>query len=58
MAESQLRFLSGNEFKIGQAKKILEPCGIEVVPIEFKIEELQTTSPRTIRFSQEYLHAA
>lgn len=43
MAGSQLRFLSGNEFKIAEAKQILGPCGIEVVPIDYKIEELQTT---------------
>jgi XTP/dITP diphosphohydrolase len=43
MPGSPLRFLSANEFKIAEATKILAPCGIEIVPIAHKIEELQTT---------------
>lgn len=39
----QLRFLSGNKFKISEAEKILSPIGVDIVPIEHKIEELQTT---------------
>lgn len=40
---TQLRFLSRNPFKIKEAKSILESVGVEVVPIEYKIDELQTT---------------
>jgi XTP/dITP diphosphohydrolase len=37
-----LRFLSANEFKTKEAKAILAPIGVDVVPINHKIEELQT----------------
>ena len=40
---TQLRFLSGNQFKIKEAEQILGAVGVEVVPIRHKIEELQTT---------------
>lgn len=38
----KLRFLSSNEFKIGEATEILKGVGIDVVPVKFKITELQT----------------
>jgi XTP/dITP diphosphohydrolase len=38
----KLRFLSSNEFKIREAMEILKRVGIEVVPVKFKITELQT----------------
>jgi XTP/dITP diphosphohydrolase len=38
----EIRFISGNEFKIEEAKEILQSSGITVVPVNLKIEELQT----------------
>jgi len=38
----KLRFVSRNEFKLAEAKTILQPVGIEVVPLKETIEELQT----------------
>lgn len=38
----KLRFVSGNEFKIKEARVILGAACIEVIPIELSIEELQT----------------
>jgi len=40
---TQLRFLSGNEFKIKEAEQILGPIDVDVIPVRLKIEELQTT---------------
>jgi XTP/dITP diphosphohydrolase len=39
----RLRFLSNNAFKIAEVQRILGPVGIEIVPIDKKIEEIQTT---------------
>lgn len=38
----KIRFLSGNEHKIAEVKKILEPVGVEIISVPQKIEELQT----------------
>lgn len=38
----KIRFLSSNVYKILEVKRILEPAGLEVIPVEAKIEELQT----------------
>lgn len=38
----EIRFLSGNEFKIKEAALILERAGVSVVPVKAKVEELQT----------------
>jgi XTP/dITP diphosphohydrolase len=38
-----LRFLSANKHKIAEAKQILEPIGLKIVPIHQKIDELQIT---------------
>ncbi len=38
----EIRFISGNEFKISEAKEILQESGIDVIPVNLKIEELQT----------------
>jgi len=38
----EIRFLSGNKFKIEEASLILESAGISVVPVNAKVEELQT----------------
>lgn len=38
----RLRFLSSNPHKISEVRAILEPAGVEIVPISTKIEELQT----------------
>lgn len=38
----EIRFLSGNNFKIKEASLILERVGVSVVPVNAKVEELQT----------------
>lgn len=38
----KLRFVSRNEYKLAEAKLILERVGIEIVPLKETIEELQT----------------
>ena len=43
-----LRFLSANNFKIKEAEVILGSVGVEVVPIRYKIEELQTTDTQRL----------
>ncbi|MCY9529334.1 hypothetical protein M5X04_08315 [Paenibacillus alvei] len=37
-----IRFISGNNYKINEAKLILKDSGINVIPYNVKIEELQT----------------
>ena len=37
-----LRFLSSNKFKIAETESILKPVGINIIPVNIKIEELQT----------------
>jgi len=38
----KLRFISGNQYKIAEVKDILHSSDIEIVPINIKIQELQT----------------
>ncbi len=38
----KIRFLSGNQHKLNEVRKILEPAGVEVIAVREKIEELQT----------------
>jgi len=38
----KIRFLSANELKLAEVRTILEPVGVEVVPIARRIEEIQT----------------
>ncbi len=38
----EVRFLSGNQFKIQEASMILKGAGVSVVPVNTKVEELQT----------------
>lgn len=38
----KIRFMSGNEHKIAEVRRILNPVGVEIVPVSKKIEELQT----------------
>jgi XTP/dITP diphosphohydrolase len=38
----EIRFLSGNSFKIEEASLILKEAGVSVVPVNVKVEELQT----------------
>ncbi|MFD1735419.1 non-canonical purine NTP pyrophosphatase [Bacillus salitolerans] len=40
-----IRFLSGNKFKIIEANKILNNIGVNIVPINIKIDEIQTEDP-------------
>lgn len=44
----RVRFLSKNEHKIAEARKILEPLGTEVVPISVAIDEIQTADVEAI----------
>jgi XTP/dITP diphosphohydrolase len=45
---SKIRFLSNNKFKIQEAKRILNPNGFTIVPIKYKIEELQTENTESL----------
>lgn len=38
----EIRFLSGNKYKIEEASLILKEVGVSVVPVNAKVEELQT----------------
>lgn len=38
----KLRFMSGNEYKVAEVKRILTTSGVDIVPVSMKIEELQT----------------
>ncbi|UQY45137.1 non-canonical purine NTP pyrophosphatase [Erwinia sp. PK3-005] len=38
----KIRFLSSNELKLDEVRKILEPIGVEVLPVACRIEEIQT----------------
>lgn len=38
----ELRFISGNQYKLAESKAILGPLGFEVIPISLKIAEIQT----------------
>lgn len=38
----EIRFLSGNKFKIKEASLILESAGVSIISVEAKVEELQT----------------
>lgn len=44
----KIRFLSSNEFKIGETKKMFEDSNIEIVPLKIKIEELQTSDEKKL----------
>ena len=37
-----IRFISANSFKIAEVRKILEPVGVNITPVELDIRELQT----------------
>lgn len=43
MTTFNVRFVSSNHYKIEEAKFILSPINVNVIPIDMKIEELQTT---------------
>lgn len=38
----KIRFMSGNPHKITEVRRILDPVGVDIVPVSRKIEELQT----------------
>jgi XTP/dITP diphosphohydrolase len=38
----KIRFMSGNENKIKEVRRILDPVDVDIVPVSRKIEELQT----------------
>ena len=44
MADIEVRFVTSNPFKIAEAQDILKAVDVHVVPIDMKIEELQTTN--------------
>ena len=43
-----LRFISSNSYKIGEAKDILGKFGINFIPVNLKIEEIQTDDIQSI----------
>lgn len=43
--DRQIRFVSSNEYKIAEAEAILRAVGVSVIPMTYKIEELQTEDP-------------
>lgn len=44
----QIRFVSSNKFKIGEAEAILSGSSVAVIPVNLKIEELQTQDTRRL----------
>lgn len=44
----RIRFLSKNEHKIAEAKAILAPLEVEVIPVAMSINELQTSDVKVI----------
>lgn len=38
----KIRFMSGNKDKIKEVQRILDPLGVDIVPVSRRIEELQT----------------
>ncbi|APX94194.1 non-canonical purine NTP pyrophosphatase [Halomonas sp. 1513] len=44
----EIRFLSQNQFKVTEARSILENTGVSVVPIPSKVEELQTEDSKRL----------
>ncbi len=44
----QIRFLSTNKYKIEETQKILSPHKIEIIPVQKKINELQTTDMKEL----------
>jgi XTP/dITP diphosphohydrolase len=44
----RLRFVSRNTYKLAEAKAILDPLGVAIVPVERAIEELQTEDPKLL----------
>ena len=48
MKTLRLHFVSRNRHKLAEAKQILDPRGVVVLPVERAIEELQATDPRAI----------
>jgi XTP/dITP diphosphohydrolase len=44
----RVRFLSKNEHKITEASTILKSVGVELIPVHFPIDELQSEDVRTI----------
>ena len=43
-----IRFLSSNKHKIHEVKEILEPIGVCIIPVEIKIDEIQTKDVRRL----------
>jgi len=44
----EVRFVSSNRFKIGEAQEILEPLSVAIIPSPLKIEELQTADTASL----------
>lgn len=38
----KIRFLSANQHKLAEVRTILDPVGVEVIPISYRLEEIQT----------------
>ena len=48
----QLRFVSSNHYKTVEVQEILAQQGISVIPVELKIEELQTTDTKKLVYDK------
>lgn len=44
----EIRFVSGNQFKIDETKEIMLGSGIDIIPFNTKIEELQTLDVKSL----------
>jgi XTP/dITP diphosphohydrolase len=43
-----IRFISGNKFKISEAQEIMSKININIVPVNLKIEEIQTEDTKRL----------
>ncbi|MDG5814173.1 non-canonical purine NTP pyrophosphatase [Chitinispirillales bacterium ANBcel5] len=48
MSKFTIRFISSNQFKLSESEKILNPIGVTIIPINIKIEEIQTEDTQTL----------
>ena len=44
----EIRFLTGNKFKIEEASLILKEAGVSVIPVNAKVEEIQTEETHSL----------
>ena len=44
----EVRFVSGNKYKIQETTEIMQGTNVHIVPLEIKIEELQTCNVESL----------